>query len=139
MDWLKFFRAEPRNTASVAKERLKVVVAHQREGRANHAQADRAAVARQRKGDGENDDDPGNAEQTLTHDFSPLPGPYQTMPCVAAAAASSSCSSACSGVSATSSCARRCGERKPLAVAWSMKAIIPSQKPSTLSRQNGLQ
>ena len=35
MDWLKFFRAEPKNTASVAKERLKVVVAHQREGRAN--------------------------------------------------------------------------------------------------------
>ena len=35
MDWLKFFRNEPRNTASLAKERLKVVVAHQREGRAN--------------------------------------------------------------------------------------------------------
>lgn len=35
MDWLKFFRSEPKNTASVAKERLKVVVAHQREGRAN--------------------------------------------------------------------------------------------------------
>lgn len=35
MDWLKFFRAEPKATASVAKERLKVVVAHQREGRAN--------------------------------------------------------------------------------------------------------
>lgn len=35
MDWLKLFRAEPKNTASVAKERLKVVVAHQREGRAN--------------------------------------------------------------------------------------------------------
>jgi len=33
MDWLKFFRAEPKNTASIAKERLKVVVAHQREGR----------------------------------------------------------------------------------------------------------
>ena len=33
MDWLKFFRGEPRNTASTAKERLKVVVAHQREGR----------------------------------------------------------------------------------------------------------
>jgi len=36
MDWLKFFRAEPKNTASLAKERLKVVVAHQREGRAGH-------------------------------------------------------------------------------------------------------
>lgn len=35
MDWLKFFRNEPKQTASLAKERLKVVVAHQREGRAN--------------------------------------------------------------------------------------------------------
>ncbi len=35
MDWLKFLRSEPKSTASVAKERLKVVVAHQREGRAN--------------------------------------------------------------------------------------------------------
>ncbi len=35
MDWLKFFRVEPKNTASVAKERLKVVVAHQRHGRSN--------------------------------------------------------------------------------------------------------
>lgn len=35
MDWLKFFRGEPKNTASLAKERLKVVVAHQRDGRAN--------------------------------------------------------------------------------------------------------
>jgi cell division topological specificity factor len=35
MDWLKFFRVEPKNTASLAKERLKVVVAHQRDGRAN--------------------------------------------------------------------------------------------------------
>jgi cell division topological specificity factor len=35
MDWLKFFRNEPRQSASLAKERLKVVVAHQREGRAN--------------------------------------------------------------------------------------------------------
>lgn len=33
MDWLKFFRNEPKATASVAKERLKVVVAHQRAGR----------------------------------------------------------------------------------------------------------
>ena len=35
MDWLKHFRGEPKNTASMAKERLKLVVAHQREGRAN--------------------------------------------------------------------------------------------------------
>ncbi|HEY1077783.1 MAG TPA: cell division topological specificity factor MinE [Fontimonas sp.] len=35
MDWLKFFRNEPKQTASLAKERLKVVVAHQREGRTN--------------------------------------------------------------------------------------------------------
>lgn len=35
MDWLKLFRGEPKNTASVAKERLKLVVAHQREGRSN--------------------------------------------------------------------------------------------------------
>ena len=33
MDWLKLFRAQPKNTASLAKDRLKVVVAHQREGR----------------------------------------------------------------------------------------------------------
>ncbi|TJY65077.1 cell division topological specificity factor MinE [Sinimarinibacterium sp. CAU 1509] len=36
MDWLKLFRAPPtKQTASIAKDRLKVVVAHQREGRAN--------------------------------------------------------------------------------------------------------
>ncbi len=35
MDWLKFFRNETKPTASLARERLKVVVAHQREGRAN--------------------------------------------------------------------------------------------------------
>jgi cell division topological specificity factor len=35
MDWLKIFRSQPKPTASLAKERLKVVVAHQREGRAN--------------------------------------------------------------------------------------------------------
>ncbi|MGH8445860.1 MAG: cell division topological specificity factor MinE [Solimonas sp.] len=35
MDWLKFLRGEPKNTASVARDRLKVVVAHQREGRSN--------------------------------------------------------------------------------------------------------
>jgi cell division topological specificity factor len=36
MDWLKFFRGEqPKSTASLAKERLKLVVAHQRDGRAN--------------------------------------------------------------------------------------------------------
>lgn len=34
MDWLKFFRAEPsKSSANLAKERLKVVVAHQRDGR----------------------------------------------------------------------------------------------------------
>ena len=33
MDWLKFFRGENKSTASLAKDRLKVVVAHQREGR----------------------------------------------------------------------------------------------------------
>ena len=37
MDWLKLFRVEPKNTASLAKERLKLVVAHQREGRSNGA------------------------------------------------------------------------------------------------------
>ena len=35
MDWLKLFRNEPKNTANLAKERLKVVVAHQRVGRSN--------------------------------------------------------------------------------------------------------
>lgn len=35
MDWLKLFRGETKNTASLAKERLKLVVAHQREGRTN--------------------------------------------------------------------------------------------------------
>jgi cell division topological specificity factor len=35
MDWLKLFRGEPKNTANLAKERLKVVVAHQRDGRGN--------------------------------------------------------------------------------------------------------
>jgi cell division topological specificity factor len=35
MDWLKIFRSEPKNTAVTAKERLKLVVAHQREGRTN--------------------------------------------------------------------------------------------------------
>ena len=34
-DWLKLFRVEPKTSASTAKERLKVVVAHQREGRSN--------------------------------------------------------------------------------------------------------
>ncbi|QHS10194.1 cell division topological specificity factor MinE [Sinimarinibacterium sp. NLF-5-8] len=33
MDWLKFFKSDNKSSASVAKERLKVVVAHQREGR----------------------------------------------------------------------------------------------------------
>lgn len=33
MDWLKLFRTPAPRTASIAKDRLKVVVAHQREGR----------------------------------------------------------------------------------------------------------
>lgn len=33
MDWLKIFRSERKPTANVAKERLKLVVLHQREGR----------------------------------------------------------------------------------------------------------
>lgn len=33
MDWLKIFRSERKNSASVAKDRLKLVVMHQREGR----------------------------------------------------------------------------------------------------------
>jgi cell division topological specificity factor len=33
MDWLKIFRNERKATANVAKERLKLVVLHQREGR----------------------------------------------------------------------------------------------------------
>lgn len=35
MDWLKFFKGEQKASASTAKERLKLVVAHQREGRSN--------------------------------------------------------------------------------------------------------
>lgn len=35
MDWLKLFRNEKKGSASLAKERLKVVVMHQRDGRAN--------------------------------------------------------------------------------------------------------
>lgn len=35
MDWLRLFKGEQKATASTAKERLKLVVAHQREGRAN--------------------------------------------------------------------------------------------------------
>ena len=35
MDWLKFFRGEQKSTASLARERLQVIVAHQRAGRAN--------------------------------------------------------------------------------------------------------
>jgi cell division topological specificity factor len=35
MDWLKFFKGEQKSTASMAKERLKLVVAHQRDGRSN--------------------------------------------------------------------------------------------------------
>lgn len=35
MDWLKFFKSEQKSTANTAKERLKLVVAHQRRGNAN--------------------------------------------------------------------------------------------------------
>ncbi len=33
MDWLKLFRTEPKTNASIAKERLMVLVTHRREGR----------------------------------------------------------------------------------------------------------
>lgn len=33
MDWLKLFRSERKNSAHVARDRLKLVVMHQREGR----------------------------------------------------------------------------------------------------------
>lgn len=35
MDWLKVFRGEKKNTAQVAKERLMIAVAHQRQGDGN--------------------------------------------------------------------------------------------------------
>jgi cell division topological specificity factor len=35
MNWLKLFRGEQKTTASLARERLQVIVAHQRNGRAN--------------------------------------------------------------------------------------------------------
>lgn len=35
IDWLKIFRGEQKNSAQTAKERLLVVVSHQRAGRAN--------------------------------------------------------------------------------------------------------
>jgi len=35
ISWLNFFRREQKNTASLAKARLQVIVAHQRAGRAN--------------------------------------------------------------------------------------------------------
>ena len=35
MSWLKLFKREQKATASLAKERLQVIVAHQRAGRAN--------------------------------------------------------------------------------------------------------
>lgn len=35
MSWLNLFRREQKHTASLAKERLQVIVAHQRIGRAN--------------------------------------------------------------------------------------------------------
>lgn len=36
MDWAAFFRRPQKNTASLAKERLQVIVAHQRTGVADH-------------------------------------------------------------------------------------------------------
>ena len=35
MSWLDIFKKQPKSTASLAKERLQVIVAHQRAGRAN--------------------------------------------------------------------------------------------------------
>lgn len=35
MSWLNFLRREQKSTASLARERLQVIVAHQRAGRAN--------------------------------------------------------------------------------------------------------
>jgi cell division topological specificity factor len=35
IDWLGLFKREQKNTASLAKERLQVIVTHQRAGRAN--------------------------------------------------------------------------------------------------------
>jgi cell division topological specificity factor len=35
VSWLKLFRREQKSTASLARERLQVIVAHQRAGRAN--------------------------------------------------------------------------------------------------------
>jgi len=35
MSWLDIFKRQPKSTASLAKERLQVIVAHQRAGRAN--------------------------------------------------------------------------------------------------------
>lgn len=35
MDWLKLFRNERKNSANVARDRLKLVVMHQRDGRGN--------------------------------------------------------------------------------------------------------
>lgn len=35
VNWLNLFKREQKNTASLAKERLQVIVAHQRAGRAN--------------------------------------------------------------------------------------------------------
>jgi len=35
MSWLNIFKREQKNTASLARERLQVIVAHQRAGRAN--------------------------------------------------------------------------------------------------------
>ena len=62
-----------------------------------------------------NAEDHGNAEQCRTDWFMNAgpPRPYQTMPWVAPAAASSSKLIASSGVSPTSNCSRRASDRKP--------------------------
>src|SRR4029453_9993518 len=82
-----------------------------REGCGNNAQPDRLAVGRQQPGNAE---DRGNADHTeqLIHGNAGPPRPYQTMPWVAPAAASSSKLMTWSGVSPTISCLRRVLGRK---------------------------
>jgi cell division topological specificity factor len=52
ISWLNLFRRDPKSSAALAKERLQVIVAHQRSGRANgpdylpRLQADLLAVIR---------------------------------------------------------------------------------------------
>ena len=85
----------------------------QREGSADDAQADRLAVRRQAAT--AISEDGGNADQSeqLVHGYAAPPRPYQTMPWVAPAAASSSKLIASSGVSPTSIACSRVWDRKP--------------------------